>query len=734
MQFAAAHKAATFLMVASAFAAIAFSGELGDATTLAAVAAGGIAWFWEPPRVRPERFVPVWTALALAAFGWTVLALLTGESALLAGARFLVFLLIVKLFNRLTSRDHLQICLLAFLMLVAGTTLNPQLSFAICFLGYVVFATWAFVLLHLRREMEDNLLVRHRGDAEPERLQVDRILASRRVVDRRFLAGTGAVSLATFALAGLLFLVFPRIGFGLFFQQSRPGIAMAGFSDGVTLGGHGLIRDDATVVMRVVLSDPLRRGGGAADLHFRGVAFDRYAGGQWSRSRAAPVTELTREPLADGGVRALLEPLPARSLRQEIYLEPIDTTALFAAARPLAFDLDAQQFTRPGRSRLNGQNDEVRMAHGAGIRYIAHSDPDLPSDARLAAAPNVADPAAMAVYLELPVELPARVIELATTITAGKTTTLERVRAVHSYLQRGYRYTLQMKSNPGQEPLDHFLFDRKAGHCEYFSSAMAILLRAAGVPTRNVNGFLGGEWNEFGSYLAVRSGDAHSWVEVWFEGIGWVTWDPTPAGGTTSRLATSGFVDKLRRALDTLRLQWFRWVVEYDLSRQISIFGRVRDVFQSGRSSGAGVLSQLRAGLVRHRDLVAAGILVLAIIAGLIVWRRTRGASRSRSSRSAGPDHPVVALWAKQAARYGRLGHPRRPGDTPREQAAAARRADAPGAVEFVELCELYYTARYAPPEAARAVDLPRARELVRAISAAFAARRASKSAAQHAA
>ena len=64
---------------------------------------------------------------------------------------------------------------------------------------------------------------------------------------------------------------------------------------------------------------------------------------------------------------------------------------------------------------------------------------------------------------------------------------------------------------------------------------MAILLRAAGVPTRNVNGFLGGEWNEYGGYIAVRGGDAHSWVEVWFEGVGWVTFDPTPAAAPAAR-------------------------------------------------------------------------------------------------------------------------------------------------------------------------------------------------------
>ena len=70
---------------------------------------------------------------------------------------------------------------------------------------------------------------------------------------------------------------------------------------------------------------------------------------------------------------------------------------------------------------------------------------------------------------------------------------------------------------------DFFLFDRKKGHCEYFASAFAVLARAANIPTRTVNGFLGGEWNEYRGYVAVRAGDAHSWDEVYFPGSGWVT-------------------------------------------------------------------------------------------------------------------------------------------------------------------------------------------------------------------
>ena len=114
-------------------------------------------------------------------------------------------------------------------------------------------------------------------------------MRSRRVVGRKFFLGTSVVALFVFAGSMALFLAFPRIGLGFFFDKKRGNITMAGFSDGVTLGGHGLIKKDDTVVMRVEV-DSKYRGRGAPYLHWRGVAFDEYDGGRWKRSRRAPQT------------------------------------------------------------------------------------------------------------------------------------------------------------------------------------------------------------------------------------------------------------------------------------------------------------------------------------------------------------------------------------------------------------------------------------------------------------
>jgi protein-glutamine gamma-glutamyltransferase len=721
VRFSAIHKVASYLMALSAYGALVFSGELGVVTSVLGLLGIAASWFWEPPRVRPERWAFWWNALAVVALAYTIASVLAGESVVNGFARFLVFLLLAKLFSRVTSRDYLWAYVLSFSLLVAGTALNAGVSYALFFLGYVVFATWAFILFHLRREMEENFLLKHSDDSSSEKVEVERILNSRRIVGPAFLAGTSMVSLAIFVAATLLFFLFPRIGFGLFFEKSRSGIPMAGFSDGVTLGGHGRIRNDDTVVMRVVVDDPEHRGRGAPPLHWRGVAFDRYSEGRWYRSAQAPATGFTRTAYEKTSRVKLTLDFPSpegKVLKQEVYLEPLDSAVLFGASMPLMYDLPNQLFGFRSRTAEIGKNGEVRLSHSAGLRYVVFSDPVSPPPSQLAAIPD-ADSAAMSLYLTLPPELPPRVRELAQRITAGQRGPWAKAQAVQRFLS-GYAYTLEQDTDDTREPLDYFLFERKQGHCEYFSSAMAVLLRAAGVPTRNVNGFVGGEWNEYGGYIAVRSGDAHSWVEVWFDGVGWVTFDPTPPAGSASRTSTS-FLDKMRRFLDTLRLEYFKWVIEYDLSRQVGLMRKIGGAVRTGKDKLQGGLAAAWRFFWTHaEELAFVGGVVLCGFA-VTWWRRRKRrvtAARRRGRVTSRSSHPVVAVWARTAARLARRGWVRGAAQTPREFAAGLAAREVPGARPFSTLTEIYYAARFGETAAlARPVDLDEARQLAEAVT-----------------
>lgn len=721
MRFRQAHKSSTYAMVLSAYFAVALSGLLNPVFVVVAFLGILGSWFWEPPRIRYERYSLAFTILAVFVFLYQILSVLAGNEIILAGSSFLLFLQLVKLFNRRESKDYLHIYLLSFLMLTAGTVLNAEITYGIFFLFYVVSSTWALTIFHLRRELENNLLLRHSKAESPERVHIERVMNSTRVVGKRFFIGTSLVSLVVFASALSLFLLFPRIGFGLFFDQSRGGVTMTGFSDGVKLGGHGLIKKDNTVVMRIEVEREFA-GRNAPYQHWRGVAFDQYSDGVWSRSRQAPVTKRqqvlrtttsTQHLLYDGPTLSdnQLEARQQTAFKQTIYLDPIGYDVLFGASMPLSFRFDAKE---KGDTR-GGQNDELRHAHGAGIRYTVHSDPTPPSAAKLRTA-GTGLPADYQVYLQLPEEIPmcstaaanadpsvvdtrCRVRDLARLITKDATSNYDKAKALETWLKNQLGYTLEMESPGDTEPVEYFLFERKKGHCEYFSSAMTIMARSVGVPARNVNGFLGGEWNEYDNYIAVRAGDAHSWVEVYFEGMGWVTFDPTPAGESDMLgRGSSSIVDRLRRIADTMRFKWFKWVIEYDLYAQLKLFQNFGQRLKGGATRYfKNPMKEMQTFAKRNKRDIAIGILSIAAL--LIVlslrhkWRRREEELTGRAP--SGKRHPVVRQYLAALRILARRGYRRADATTPREFAARLARLDVAGAESVGELTELYYQAEY---------------------------------------
>ena len=128
----------------------------------------------------------------------------------------------------------------------------------------------------------------------------------------------------------------------------------------------------------------------------------------------------------------------------------------------------------------------------------------------------------------------------------------------------------------GPDPVADFLFNVRSGHCEYFATAMAVMLRTQGIASRVVNGFLPGEYNEAAGAYTVRQSDAHSWVEVYFpQTNSWVTFDPTPPAGRTSR-ARSGLAGQLSKYSEALELMWFQYVIGYDKQEQRSLATSLR--------------------------------------------------------------------------------------------------------------------------------------------------------------
>ena len=136
-------------------------------------------------------------------------------------------------------------------------------------------------------------------------------------------------------------------------------------------------------------------------------------------------------------------------------------------------------------------------------------------------------------------QLDRRIPQLAEQITASADNNYDKAPALEIYLRTHFGYTLQLPRTVPHDPLANFLFERKQGHCEYFASSMAVMLRTLGIPSRVVNGFRTGEFNDLTSQYVVRASNAHSWVEAYFPELGWVAFDPTPGASIPARTGWS---------------------------------------------------------------------------------------------------------------------------------------------------------------------------------------------------
>lgn len=707
MRFITLHKTVSYCMALAAVGSLVGTPEF-SLVALALVLLSTIAsWFVEPPRFPFERFSIVWNVVTVGYLALLIVRVLGDASIIEAGVHFLLFVLVNKLFNRQTSRDYLHIYVVSFLLLVAATTLNTSLSYAICFVSYVFLCTWALTLLHLRREMELNYVTQEQARPAMPPVDVQRILNSRRIINVSFLLGTSLMSLSILGFSALLFVSFPRVGFGFFANaQRRSSLTMVGFNDEVKLGLHGTIRDNPNVVMRVSFPQSKPEG----RLLWRGSAFDRYEQGQWSHSEE--YKGKTQSVFSDGEGYYLLnhvaglpegvnkEYVQTTLLRQDIALEPIESNVIFAADRPVALVVEPPKI---GAKALfiprRGPFSEIRgwRMSPAGVRYTAYS---LTSsiEARLRDAEVTTDEETYAPFLDVPDTIEARFRTLAQSITDGKKTDYERVAAVEQYLKRNYQYTVSLTHAPGIDPVEEFLFVTKRGHCEYFASAMALLLRTLKIPARQVNGFAGGEWNDYGGYLAVRQRDAHAWTEVHFDEVGWSAFDPTPTAGIPVLERNTSIAGMVRQMVDALRARWFGYVVEYDLNKQIEFFKRMQKQFSSKRHRNAKAAEPAKETTPRlTRAHIAALVIMLAAIASAWIgwrqWQRSRREYRQLSQRSA--THLVTKLYLTMLHALAKRGVVKPPHATPEEFVSLLTKRGFSEIELLKQVTSLYYQLRF---------------------------------------
>ena len=588
-------------------------------------------------------------------------------------AHLILFLSAIKLLQVKSDRDWVFLYLISFfeMLLAAGLSFSPAFLgtltlYLFCGLSTVI----AFEIRKARRAIEP---VETRLLVSPDAKVFRRLAMGQRAggnESKRLPALAAVLFVLIFVLALPVFLIAPRAGSATLSRGGSGLHSFIGFSESVTLGEIGTLKSNNEVVMRVRLEGSTGRI--PKGLRWRGVALDEFTGRGWRKSAESrrPIVDPTGERgFFQVGSTASLEHLTT----QTIFLEPIESNVLFALPQPVAIQGDFSVLRVDAERSIQSRRPQFDR-----IIYKALSDTTEPPP-EILREDYQRYPAVYTRYLRLPGTLDERIFRQASFIveSSGARTRYDIAAAIEADLQTRYGYTLDMKAS-GPDPLSDFLFNVREGHCEYFSTAMAVMLRTQGIAARVVNGFLPGEYNEAAGAYTVRQSDAHSWVEVYFpESNSWVTFDPTPSAGRTEPVR-AGVAARLGKYAEALELLWFQYVIGYDKQEQRSLATAAQSQVARYQTLVTDIFDELRVTSWTNL-IIAFSVAVILICAVALLWRVKRfGWQALRiSRRDDGPRHSAVEFYETLVQLLAERGLHRSPEQTPLEFAKSLKMQDA---------------------------------------------------------
>lgn len=582
--------------------------------------------------------------------------------------------ILIKLFQKKVNRDWIFVYLISFFAVLLASIAEVDFRFVFLCLIHLVITTGGLLLMEMRRG----------GSKVSPR--PDRLLGLGRTGVVAAILGSAVVIVSL-----PLFFALPRIGSSAIGQSLSTMTNRSGFSETVELGTRGRIQLDDTVVMRAMIEGEVS----SEDIKWRGVALDYFDHKVWSVSSRRPPVRVSKTSAG----RFQVKPSEGKKkglITQDIYRESMDGSVLFTLSEALAIrgEFPEIQIDSEGAYRVP-RNGDGRLKY----QVISHVD-DLGSDRLRMDMEGYSKEFER--YLQLPSGLDPAIARLTSEIVskAEAGNRYDSAVAIEAYLQGNFGYTLDLKST-GDQPLRDFLFNIKEGHCEYFASAMAIMLRTQGIATRVVNGFQSGELNASTGMVVVRKRDAHSWVEVYFPSENrWVEFDPTPPSSRRA-LGESGFANQLRWFGDTLETLWIRYFVSFDEVGQASLASLVLERIREGKmilervaftsTSTVGVYIERLAAMQpagKRALLTAIVTLILFALLGLTLFlRKVKRFPFSSSDRYSSRTPPK--FYEELTSILRRQGHLRKPSQTPLEFAVGT------GVSEVVELTRIYNEMRF---------------------------------------
>jgi transglutaminase-like putative cysteine protease len=585
----------SFVLVLLALVAFAIA-ELDFTMLFTGVVLAVLSWYvTEGPR---GRTLPPWATnvLTLGALGFAALDFLASgglADAMETLGRFLLWLLIIKLFSRRGPRDDRQRLSIATMLVLVGCLESVTLAFGLLVFAYGAAAAWTAMLYRLSQGADEARTARAAapGFAPPLELAYGR----RAAPQFRGLASVAVLML--FAGSALGFFFFPR--FGKVRLNQLVGESVTGFNDEIDLRRGDRISESRREIFTVQWIDPTGEPvRSARPLLLRGAVLDRYDAAQerWMARRSGAGTSTFRTPL-DGSDASLLRnpaenarpPHRARfemrsvaseelfsiyapvgiatSVPRTISIDPrtllLRDASLERLGRPWSYELLVQPV--PDAATLEdlalGRREREGRNSGFPVPEVAVIAREILADASRSM--NVPpDPGPDASPLER--------------WTHGR----EVARAIASWMRSRFTYTtdLSMLARvPDEDPIVSFLTRHRAGHCEYFASGLCAVLRSLGIESRIVTGFIAMEYDESGRYYVVRESNAHAWVEVRTGEFAWTAVDATPEDSLVEiQERNRSVADRFRWIYSRLEFLWNSNVVAYDSSSQQEFASRVR--------------------------------------------------------------------------------------------------------------------------------------------------------------
>ncbi|MEM9084037.1 MAG: DUF3488 and transglutaminase-like domain-containing protein [Planctomycetota bacterium] len=540
-----------------------------------------LIWLWRFRLSHDQAIMPksAINALLLAAVAYLVLRLASvggmPEQTVSVITSFIPWLVIIKLLEKKSPRNNAQLIALSVMLGIGSSLIGVSLWMGFSMIVLLLLSTHA-VLIHQIWAAESRATQAGAVGAKADRPGMQRSMRSV-LISSMLLMTIGA---------SLVFMAMPRgLGgspiesFASSAGRFQSGSGVSGFADSIQLGGVSSIQNSPVVVMEADIVDRGRPPAPNASYLLRGAILDQYDTefNTWQRFETQDGEKGTGRVVRTNFVDRIRRP-EEDGILQRITLRrgAIGSNHLFALYMPTDVALQTGDVASQGKQMRYSRDTETgeltyANSEHAIIRYEVYSRREV-FDTTTAEAST---PQQRRTFVDTPIgDLARQIIADANYERVFEERFTERDQAIARVLQLWLRqncaYTLERSGLPDEDtdPIEHFLFEERQGHCEYFAAGLASMLRSLGIHARVVTGYVAVERNPGSNGFLIRQAHAHAWVELEAEPGRYVTFDPSPPGEIESLHYPRGIIATLRRWRDQIESLWVNNVVAYDADRQ----------------------------------------------------------------------------------------------------------------------------------------------------------------------